>query len=466
MVKRFIFDTNRCTGCHACMIACAVENHLPFDTGFRRVTTFNNRHHPLIRTSHLSIACNHCADPPCLKYCPADAYSKDIDTGAVTIDPDICIGCKYCTLTCPYDAPRFNPEKGITEKCTFCRDRLHSGEPPACVMLCPTDALGIEDWEPASDSSPPSPVPGFTPTDTVPGIRLVEWQPPDHYVKTTQPQQPETVTRLFDNHPLRQSAKTTIASEWPLIVFTSFTALQVSLITAFVLSDLLLYPGFMIGFGMINLVLASAHLGKKWKAHRAITHIRTSWLSREILLYGLFFFLSSLILVSPRAWPVVEMLTLATGTGLLVAVDGIYVSIFRKRPAWFGGADITISALIYTCLLNRLFMITLMLSTIRVICFYFQSKPVNTNLQPYRYPAAGIKIIMGLCLPVAVYLLSESPEKLWWMTISIFFSEGLQRLWFYLDLDIPTPDNQTARDFDRALDRLSSKQKHTTTTPV
>ena len=102
MQKGFKFDLNYCTGCQACTIACIIENNLPYQKSWRRIFTFNERHYPRLPLFHLSMACNHCIDPACLKYCPALAYNKNDETGAVTINADLCIGCKYCSWVCPW----------------------------------------------------------------------------------------------------------------------------------------------------------------------------------------------------------------------------------------------------------------------------------------------------------------------------------------------------------------------------
>ena len=99
--KAFVFDVNKCTGCAACQIACSIENRVDAGISWRSVHTFNPRHVPGVPSFHHSIACNHCVDPPCMKHCPALAYSKDPSTGAVTINADSCIGCKLCEWHCP-----------------------------------------------------------------------------------------------------------------------------------------------------------------------------------------------------------------------------------------------------------------------------------------------------------------------------------------------------------------------------
>lgn len=123
----FIVDVNKCTGCHACAMACTIANDLPVDRSWRQVNTFNELHVPGIELLHLSLACNHCEDAPCMAQCPADAYYRDELTDAVLINADICVGCQYCAWVCPYDAPKYDPDAGVMTKCTFCVDRQHQG---------------------------------------------------------------------------------------------------------------------------------------------------------------------------------------------------------------------------------------------------------------------------------------------------------------------------------------------------
>ncbi|HKK80676.1 MAG TPA: 4Fe-4S dicluster domain-containing protein, partial [Prolixibacteraceae bacterium] len=120
----FIYDYNKCVGCHACVVACTNENGFQSPETWRNIHSSNSIHYPQLPLFYLSLACNHCDDAPCLQNCPAHAYSRDEKTGAVIHHPEKCMGCKYCTWACPYDAPKFNPKEGIIEKCTFCNHRI------------------------------------------------------------------------------------------------------------------------------------------------------------------------------------------------------------------------------------------------------------------------------------------------------------------------------------------------------
>ncbi|NJD18740.1 MAG: 4Fe-4S dicluster domain-containing protein, partial [Gemmatimonadetes bacterium] len=140
--KGFLFDPNRCTGCAACTLACSTENALGWGVSWRQIVPFNPERRPDIPSFHLSLACNHCDDAPCVAQCPTQAMRRDPVTGAVLVDGSRCIGCRYCAWVCPYDAPRFDAARGVMTKCTLCSHRLAAGGTPACVEACPTDALG------------------------------------------------------------------------------------------------------------------------------------------------------------------------------------------------------------------------------------------------------------------------------------------------------------------------------------
>ena len=143
MKRAFVFTPDLCTGCEACRVACGNENAEGRDTGWRQVVTFNPERHPALPTRHLSLACNHCERPACALACPARAYRRDEETGALLLDEQKCIGCRYCSWVCPYDAPRFEVARGVMTKCTFCIHRLADGLAPACSAACPTGALVV-----------------------------------------------------------------------------------------------------------------------------------------------------------------------------------------------------------------------------------------------------------------------------------------------------------------------------------
>ena len=99
----------------------------------------------------LSLGCNHCASPECIRVCPENCYDK-LRNGIVVHHSEHCIGCGRCVGACPYGAPHLNAKTGKVEKCDFCRDRLKEGKQPMCVELCPVGALKLiplDDAEPS-----------------------------------------------------------------------------------------------------------------------------------------------------------------------------------------------------------------------------------------------------------------------------------------------------------------------------
>jgi Fe-S-cluster-containing dehydrogenase component len=117
-----------------------MENGTAWDVHWRTVSTLEQGAFPEVERHHLSVACNHCADPGCMKVCPVSAIEKRQLDGVVILHEDLCNGCGRCIGACPYGAPKRTLE-GRASKCHFCWRRLDTGEPPACVETCPTRAL-------------------------------------------------------------------------------------------------------------------------------------------------------------------------------------------------------------------------------------------------------------------------------------------------------------------------------------
>ena len=147
----FYFDASKCTGCKTCMVACKDKNNLPVGMNFRRVTEFSGGNWRQDRATgawhqdafayYLSISCNECSDPACVKVCPTKAHFKRAEDGLVLIDPKKCIGCGACLAACPYGAPQLDREARKMRKCDTCLDRREKGLNPLCVDACPQRAL-------------------------------------------------------------------------------------------------------------------------------------------------------------------------------------------------------------------------------------------------------------------------------------------------------------------------------------
>ena len=136
----FVIDHRRCIGCHACTVACKAENDVPVGNFRTWVKYVEKGTFPEIRRHFAVLRCNHCTNAPCVTICPVNALEKRKD-GIVDIDRDICIGCRACMQACPYDAIFLNEESGSIEKCHYCAHRVEKGLEPACVVVCPEQAI-------------------------------------------------------------------------------------------------------------------------------------------------------------------------------------------------------------------------------------------------------------------------------------------------------------------------------------
>jgi formate dehydrogenase iron-sulfur subunit len=160
-ITGFLTDSTLCIGCKACEVACKEWNGLP-DDGFNwSGNSYDNtgavghstwRHVKFVEGQlepndgdHLSWefssdVCKHCENAGCLEACPTGAIVRT-EFGGVFVQPDVCNGCGYCVVSCPFGVVQKNVEDGRAFKCTFCYDRQKVGLKPACAQACPTESI-------------------------------------------------------------------------------------------------------------------------------------------------------------------------------------------------------------------------------------------------------------------------------------------------------------------------------------
>jgi len=314
----FHFTADNCIGCHACEAACSEKNGLPAHLSFRSVGYVEGGCYPDYTRINISMACNHCDDPVCLKGCPTRAYTKFAEYGAVLQDPDTCFGCGYCTWVCPYNAPQLDPVAGHVQKCNMCVDRLEEGLQPACVSACLGNALdfGVIETTPERRTQTKTELPGFPdPAITKPNIRFEQTRSiPSSF---TRPDGEPLKYQLSDANrylPQVDSDKACAARQWniaelssrenPLVAFTLATQACVGAFSILFLGDRLgieslaalnqtaLYLPFLSGLLALQaavLVLSTLHLGKPWRFYRGFSNLRHSPVSREALGVSIFF---------------------------------------------------------------------------------------------------------------------------------------------------------------------------------
>jgi len=336
----FEVDLDRCSGCKACVAACHNLNGLDEGESWRDVGLVLGGMPELPVLQHVTSACHHCLDPACLNACPVDAYEKDPHTGIVRHLDDQCIGCRYCMLACPYDAPKYHAGKGIVRKCDMCHDRLAVGEAPACVQACPHEAIRIRVVDNAeviarADAG------GFLPTTADPRYTL-----PATYFQTSRLMGPGDMQPADDHHLEPEPA------HWPLIAMLVLTQLSVG---GFAVELVALAAGstggagtvlgavLCLGFGWAGLGASILHLGRPLYAYRAVIGLRHSWLSREVLAFGLFAQLATVYVALVMLWPGgfaaalgvrAALLGLVVATGSVGMACSVLVYHAVRRPYW------------------------------------------------------------------------------------------------------------------------------------
>ncbi|MBX2808372.1 MAG: dimethyl sulfoxide reductase anchor subunit [Cellvibrionaceae bacterium] len=325
----FFFTADNCIGCHACEAACSEKNDNPAHLAFRSVGYVEGGSFPDYKRMNISMACNHCDDPVCLRGCPTGAYTKHAEYGAVLQDPDTCFGCGYCTWVCPYNAPQLDPIEGQVSKCNMCVDRLEVGLKPACVSACLGNALdfGVIETIPENREQAKVAIPGFPdPNITHPNIRFQQTRSlPDEMrrtdstpVKYHKDEQGHYQPRVDHKHEQRKywNLARLSSRENPLVLFT---LLSQAAIGAFLLS----FGGALVGVDSlvqfqhsalyiplailslllvaVGLLLSTLHLGKPGKFYRGFNNLRHSPVCREGL--GIATFMGALSLHSLMLLP-------------------------------------------------------------------------------------------------------------------------------------------------------------------
>jgi len=280
----FEVDLDRCTGCKACVTACHTLNGLDEGEVWRSVGLLHGGTSDAPAQQNVTTACHHCVEPACMHGCPTRAYEKDPITGIVKHLDDQCFGCQYCTLMCPYDAPKYNASRGIVRKCDMCSDRLLRGEAPPCVQACPSGAIAIRVVEQAAivqRSDARQFLPGApAPDHTIPATRYQTRRgmpdnmlPADFYTTRAEHSHPSLVVMLI----LTQLSAGAFGLAWfgeQAFGWRAGTALTQALLATAV--------------AIVAMVASVFHLGRPWLAYRGVLGWRTSWLSREAIAFALF----------------------------------------------------------------------------------------------------------------------------------------------------------------------------------
>lgn len=393
----FEVDLDSCTGCKACVTACHTLNGLDEGEVWRSVGLLHGGTPDTPAQQNVTTSCHHCVEPACMQGCPTRAYEKDPITGIVKHLDDQCFGCQYCTLMCPYDAPKYNASRGIVRKCDMCGDRLARGEAPACVQACPNGAIAIRIVEQTAlvqRSDARQFLPGApAPEHTIPATRYqtrrgmpANMLPADFYT-----------TRAEHSHP-------------PLVVMLILTQLSAG---AFGLAwfgerafgcrvgSSLTQALFATAVAVLAMVASVFHLGRPWLAYRGVLGWRTSWLSREAIAFALF---AALVM----GWGALGAATLLPDFRYRIPLLGIAPAV-RLAAVFAGALGVFCSVMVYVATRREqwspmrtgtaFFGTTLLLGGAAILMAAY-AHPISETLSPVRrllwliVSTAGVKIAL------------------------------------------------------------------------
>ena len=417
MRKGFIFDHNKCVNCNACSASCILENG--WDMHARNIYSYNSEAEYSLPVINLSLACNHCETATCMKGCPASAYSRDSETGAIILDENKCIGCKYCQWNCPYDSPKYDIKKRTIAKCNLCYTGLSDGRQPACSSACPTGALRFDhlslpdpgNWYLWFPDKKLNPAIEFTAANNNAPLRII---PGNRFREI-----PERTDIQRKN----------ISGEISLIVFSFLATISVAiLIYCFVKGvyplkaifiPVLLIPGFVSLF----------HLGKKLRSWRSIMNLRNSPLSREIASY-LSYALVAFTMLLIRT-PGLLIASLIAGLIFLVFIDNVYYYSDKRQSVILHSGQTFITALMIGSFLSGMVFPFAFIAVIKLglSVFRLYSNNLKSDYFEIRFMRIALLSVSGISL-VSHISYPELP-----VIIIFLIGELLDRILFYIDFN-------------------------------
>ncbi|HWD91392.1 MAG TPA: DmsC/YnfH family molybdoenzyme membrane anchor subunit [Verrucomicrobiae bacterium] len=330
----FEVDLDRCSGCKSCVTACHALNGLDENETWRSTGLLHGQGRNSFQQT-VTTACHHCVEPGCLEGCPVLAYDKDPLTGIVRHLDDQCIGCQYCIFMCPYEVPKYSEERGIVRKCDMCHQRLAHGEAPACVQACPSEAIRITvvgQESVRNEHRGSAAANNFLPCSPEPSVTL----PTTRYL-SAKPLPPGLMAG--DAHETRLQP-----AHLPLVWMLVLTQLGVGgfvwLPFAFQAAQPWL-AAISLTASLLGLGGSVLHLGQPMKAWRAFLGLRQSWLSREIVGFGLFALLAGITTAAVYLARATLILFLPTA---LMGIFGVFCSGMTyhvtRRECWRGELSI------------------------------------------------------------------------------------------------------------------------------
>jgi Fe-S-cluster-containing dehydrogenase component/DMSO reductase anchor subunit len=415
MQKGFIFNHNLCVNCGACKAACILENGWTIHP--RMIYTYNSDSLPSLPMTNLSLACNHCENAVCLEGCPTAAYSREPVSGAIIIDNKKCFGCRYCQWNCPYDAPKINTETKIIGKCDLCYSALIERRLPACSSACPTGALDFGELPEAVNENIP---PWFPEKNLKPAIRFTAKQNngPLRIV-------PENIFGTEYSNPAALARG--ISGEMSLVLFSFLTTLSVVInITSLVNG---VFPQKISSILLITIagLISLSHLGRVLRAWRSITNLKSSPLSREILLFIFYSLVSSIAVLFQL--PGFLIASSVIGLILLVVIDSVYIYSDKRNPVILHPGQTFITSLLIVSFLTGIVLPFIFIAAIKLFSSTYGlyiNKLDNNNFE-IRFLRIALLIVTGASLLSKISY--HDPA----IVLLFLTGELIDRIIFYID---------------------------------
>ena len=337
----FEVDLDKCTGCKACVVACHSLNGLKDEESWRDIGSIRGVADGVAEQQTVTSACHHCLDPGCLSGCPVGAYEKMPDTGIVRHLDDQCIGCQYCSLKCPYDVPKYDEGLGIVRKCDMCHERLAEGEAPACVQSCPSGAISIQLINIEEKK-----------TEAMQGGAMIAGAfRSDYTLPTTNFRTKRKLTSGME--PADEMDLTPAHGHYPLVWMLMLTQVAVGISVVDGIGRLLAPSHFeslspiltivAIVLGNVGLGASLLHLGSPLGAWRVFLGLKTSWLSREIIIFSAW--MPALVLYASLVWfPVYSKLL---PSALQLEIPPVAITLSALAAAVFGLLSVFCSIMVY-----------------------------------------------------------------------------------------------------------------------
>jgi len=419
----------------ACAVGCIIENGTNIPLNWREVNTYNGIRHPQLPVFHFSLACNHCDDAPCMKHCPALAYTRDNETGAILHHAEACIGCTYCTWACPYDAPKYNPTSHVVEKCNFCVDRIKEEKKPACVEVCPVGAL---DFTKAEVSEADYLSPGFVNIGIRPSIKLIPLRLENTAPLIENSDAPAITSEELEQLIKKTESKVSLKKEWTLVLFTLAVSALVSWFTAGITHGITVSPIAFVITAISAIGLTSIHLGKKLRMWRFILNLRDSWLSREIFSFSVFLGLAGIFLLAGikiAAYPAIFF-----GIVSIISVDMVYQFLQRKEKQKLHSAMVWLTAILFFAWLSDNAAFIGIISLFKASLYIQRKMDYKEKLISTLPVISGIRLFLLLIPVVMAFFTEVIPMVI--IYLMVLFGEIIDRAEFYHEAEVITPKSQ------------------------